>query len=70
MWASLDEVQPDLQRPYEILIYRNKLDEAMGLISLHVSDSLLFHLDELLIPQDMWLKFDSLFERVNEIRAL
>lgn len=45
------------------------MDESMGLLSLHVSDSILFHLDEFLNPRAMWLKFDSLFGRVNEIQA-
>ena len=46
------------------------MDEAMGLMSLHVSDSLLFHLDGCLTPQAIWDKFENLFGTINEFRAL
>lgn len=46
------------------------MDEAMGLIALHVSNSLLFHLHDLLTPRAMWLKFETLFGIVNEFHAI
>jgi len=46
------------------------MDEAMGLIALYISDSLLFHLDGLTTPRDYWHKFVTLFGRVNEFWAL
>ena len=42
----------------------------MGQLSLSVSKSLQFHLNECSTPRDMWLKFESLFGIVNEFRAL
>lgn len=48
----------------------NKMDEAMGLISLSVSNSLQFHRDEFFTPQEMWDKFNDLFDTINEFRAL
>jgi hypothetical protein len=46
------------------------MDEAMGLIALNISDSLLFHLDGLTTPRAYWLRFQTLFGQVNEFRAL
>lgn len=48
----------------------NKMDEAMGLIALNISDSLLFHLDGLTTLRAIWMKFQSLFGIVNEFWAL
>ena len=42
------------------------MDEAMGLIALNISDSLLFHLDGLTTPKAIWTKFHNLFGTVNE----
>ena len=42
----------------------------MGLIGLHVSDSLLFHLDGCDTPKQSWDKLASLFGKINEFRAL
>ena len=42
----------------------------MGLIKLHLSDSLLFHLDGCETPKKRWDKLASLFGKVNEFRAL
>lgn len=46
------------------------MDQAMGLMALHISDSLLFHLEGCLTPRAIWTKFDGLFGTVNEFRAL
>ena len=43
-----------------------KMDEAMGLITPNILDSLLFHLDGLTTLQAIWMKFYSLFGTVNE----
>lgn len=39
LWQTLGENQPTFTKEMEKFAYRNKLDEAMGLIGLHVSDS-------------------------------
>ena len=46
------------------------MDQAMGLMALHISDNLLFHLEGCLTPRAIWTKFDGLFGTVNEFRAL
>ena len=70
VWSCLDQHQPALTHPFEVLYHRNKMDEGMGLIALHVSDSLLFHLDGLTTPRDYWHKFETFFGQVNEFREL
>jgi hypothetical protein len=50
--------------------YRNKLDEDMGLIGLHVSDSFLFHIAYYKTFKSSWDKLASLFGKVNEFLVL
>ena len=50
--------------------YKNKLDEAMGLIGLPISDSLIFHLDKCDTSKKFWDKLASLFGKFNEFKAL
>ena len=45
LWQTLAKNQPTFTKEMDKFAYQNKLDEAMGLIGLHVSNSLLFHLD-------------------------
>lgn len=45
IWQTVVENQPTFTKEMEKFAYWNKLDGAMGLIRLHVSNSLLFHLD-------------------------
>ena len=70
LWQTLAENQPTFTKEMEKFSYRNKLDEAMGLIGLHVSNSLVFHLDGCDTPKKNWDKLASLFGKVNEFRAL
>ena len=56
--------------PFEVLQHRNKMDEAMGLIALNISDSLLFHLDGLTTPWAIWTRFYNLFGIVIEFWAI
>lgn len=47
----------------------NKLDELYGLLCLSISKDLLFHLKGLSIPNDVWLKLESLFGKIDELRG-
>ena len=49
--------------------YFNKLDEAYGLLCLSVSRELLFHLDSLTSPKEVWEKLESLFGKNDELRG-
>lgn len=46
------------------------MDEAIGFISLQVSDSLQFYLDGCNAPLAMWTNLEGLFGTMNEFRAL
>ena len=70
LWSCLDATQPVLQRPYELLMQRNKMDEAMGLIAMNILEGLLFHLYGLNTPRAMWNKFSTLFGTMNQFRVL
>ena len=49
--------------------YLNKLDEAFGLMCIHISIELLFHIVELKTPREVWLKLESMFGNKDEIRG-
>ena len=51
----------ELQQPVEKSKYLNKLDEAFGFMCIHISRELLFHLDGLKTPKELWEKLESLF---------
>lgn len=70
LWSCLDVVQLVLQRLFEVMQHRNKMDEAIGLIALQVSDSLQFHLDGCNTPLAMRTKLEGLFGTMNEFKAL
>ena len=58
------EVEP--QQPFEKSKYLNKLDEAFGFMCIHISTELLFHLDGLRTPKEVWGKLKSLFGKKDE----
>ena len=49
--------------------WHNRLDEAYGLLCLSISPDLLFHLDDLTTPNQVWTQLYSLFGVQDEIRA-
>ena len=42
--------------------WQNRLDEAYGFIFLSISHDILFHIDGLTTPNQVWTKLESLFE--------
>ena len=48
---------------------RNRLDESYGLLCLFVYPDILFHLDGLTTPNQVWNKLESIFGVQDEIRA-
>ena len=61
------EVEPN--SAIEKANYFNKLDEAYGLFCLTISWELLFHLDILTSPKEVWEKLESLFGKTDELRG-
>ena len=65
LWPMLDAEQPKFTRDYENFVHRCKMDEAKGLIGLHVSDNLLFHISECKTPKNVWDKLEELYGKTN-----
>ena len=61
------EVEPNFA--VEKTKHFNKLDEAYGFLCLSISRELLFHLDSLTSPKEVWEKLESLFGKTNELRG-
>ena len=51
----------ELQKPLENSKYLNKLDETFGFMCIHISRELIFHLDGLKTPREVWQKLESPF---------
>ena len=49
--------------------WHNRLDEAYGLLCLSISPDLLFHLDGLTTPNQVWTQLESLFGVQDELRV-
>ena len=53
----------------EKIKWHNRRDEAYGLLCLSISRDLLFHLDGLRSPNEVWEKLQTLFGKTNEMRG-
>ena len=52
----------------EKIKWHNKRDEAYGLLCLSISRDLLFHLDGLTSPNEVWEKLEEIFGKIDEMR--
>ena len=50
--------------------WHNRLDESYQLLFLSISPNLLFHLDVLTTPNQVWTKLESLFGVQDELRSV
>ena len=48
--------------------YWNRLDEEYGCLTLSISQDILFHINGLKNPKDIWDKLASLFEKKDDLR--
>ena len=53
----------------EKIKWHNRRDEAYGLLCLSISRDLLFHLDGLTSPNEVWEKLVDIFGKTNEMRG-
>ena len=53
----------------EKIKWHNRRDEAYGLLCLSISRDLLFHLDGLTSPNEVWEKLTELFGKAGEMRG-
>ena len=49
--------------------WHNRRNEAYGMLCLTTSRELLFHLDGLTSPNEVWLKLQELFSKIDELRG-
>ena len=47
----------------------NRMDEVFGMICLKISRDLLFHVDSITTPNEVWFKLKSLVGRIDELRG-
>ena len=60
------EVEPNVAA--EKIKWHNRRDEAYGLLCLSISRDLLFHLDGLTSPNEVWEKLVDIFGKTDENR--
>ena len=53
----------------EKIKWHNRRDEAYGLLCLSISRDLLFHLDGLTSPNEVWEKLIDIFGKIDEMRG-
>ena len=61
------EVEPN--SAVEKAKYFNRIDEAFNMLYLDTSRELLFHIEILGTPNEVWVKFESLFQKTDEMRG-
>ena len=62
------EVEPNAAA--EKIKWHNRRDEAYGLLCLSISRDLIFHLDGLTSPNEVWEKFADIFGKTDEMRGV
>ena len=63
------ETKAEPNAAVEKIKWHNRRDEAYGLLCLSISRDLLFHLDRLKSPNEMWEKLVNIFGKTDEIRG-
>ena len=63
------EIEANPNVAIEKVKWHNRRDEAYGLLCLSISRDLLFHLDGLTSPNEVWQKIIELFGKTNEMRG-
>ena len=61
------ETKAEPNAAVEKIKWYNKRDEAYGLLCLSISRDLLFHLDGLTSPNEVWEKLEDIFGNIDEI---
>ena len=63
------ETEVDPNAAAEKIKWHNRRDEAYGLLCLSISRDLLFHLDGLTSPNEVWEKLVDIFGKTDEMRG-
>ena len=62
-------IEADPNAAVEKIKWHNRRDEAYGLLCLSISRDLLFHLDGLTSPNEVWEKLADIFGKTDEMRG-
>ena len=62
------EIEGDPNAAAEKIKWHNRRDEAYGLLCLSISRDLLFHLDGLTSPNEVWENLVEIFGKTDEMR--
>ena len=62
-------IKPEPNAAAEKIKWHNRRDEAYGLLCLSISRDLLFHLDGLKSPNEVWGKLTDIFGKIDEMRG-
>ena len=63
------EIEAEPNAATEKIKWHNRRDEAYGLLCLSISRDLLFHLDGLTSPNEVWENLTDLFGKTDEMRG-
>ena len=63
------ETKADPNVAVEKIKWHNRRDEAYGLLCLSISRDLLFHLDGLTSPNEVWENIADIFGKIDEMRG-
>ena len=63
------EIEGDPNVAIERIKWHNRRDEAYGLLCLSISRDLLFHIDALTSPNEVWENIVDIFSKTDEIRG-
>ena len=63
------ETKADPNEAAEKIKWHNRRDEAYGLLCLSIARDLLFHLDSLTSPNEVWEKLEEIFGKIDEMRG-
>ena len=63
------ETEAEPNAAAEKIKWHNRRDEAYGLLCLSISRDLLFHLDGLTSPNEVWEKLTNIFGKTDEMRG-
>ena len=68
-WTSFLAIEAEPNATAEKIKWHNKRDEAYGLLCLSISRDLIFHLDGLTSPNEVWEKLVDIFGKIDEMRG-
>ena len=63
------EIESDPNAAAEKIKWHNRRDEAYGLLCLSISRDLLFHLDGLTSPNEVWENLVDIFGKTDDMRG-